>query len=86
MKNTLTDLNNYLFEQMERLNDEEMTQEMFDKELKRSDSVAKIAESIIKNGQLALNVKKHLDEYGNGNQYVMPDMLESKNKNKEIGQ
>lgn len=86
MRNTLSDLNNYLFEQMERLNDDELSGEMFEKELQRSASVSKIAESIIKNGQLALNVKKHLDEYGEGNHYVMPDMLESKNKNKEIGE
>ena len=33
MKNTLGDLNNYLFEQMERLNDEEMTEEEFQKEI-----------------------------------------------------
>ena len=43
MKNTLSDLNNYLFESIERLNDDTLTDEELDKEIKRSDAVQKIA-------------------------------------------
>lgn len=64
MKNTLTDLNNYLFESIERLNDDELNSEELEREIKRSEAVQKIAKTIIDNGALALSAKKHFDEYG----------------------
>ena len=72
MKNTLTDLNNYLFEQIERLNDDELTDEQLEKEIKRSEAVQKVAKTIIDNGSLALQAKKHLDEYGAGDMVELP--------------
>ena len=36
MNNTLTDLNNYLFEQLERLNDDELDDEGLDREIRKS--------------------------------------------------
>lgn len=72
MKNTLTDLNNYLFEAIERLNDDELTEEQLDKEIKRSEAVQKIAKTIIDNGSLALQAKKHMDEYGQGANVELP--------------
>lgn len=35
MKNTLSDLNNYLFEAIERINDDELSMEELDKGIKR---------------------------------------------------
>ena len=72
MKNTLTDLNNYLFEAIERLNDDELTEEQLDQEIKRSEAVQKIAKTIIDNGSLALQAKKHMDEYGQGANVELP--------------
>ncbi len=72
MKNTLTDLNNYLFESIERLNDDDLTDEQLEKEIKRSEAVQKIAKTIIDNGTLALQAKKHMDEYGNGENVELP--------------
>ena len=43
MRNTLQDLNSHLFEQLERLNDEDLSDEELDKELKRADGMTKIA-------------------------------------------
>lgn len=57
MKNTLNDLNNYLFEAIERLNDDDLSEEQLDKEIKRSEAVQKVAKTIIENGQLALQAK-----------------------------
>lgn len=72
MKNTLTDLNNYLFESIERLNDDSLDEAQLDREIKRSEAVQKIASTIIANGTLALQAKKHLDEYGQGDKVELP--------------
>lgn len=78
MKNTLTDLNNHLFEQLERLNDDELTDEQLEKELKRSEGMAKLASQIIQNGELAYKTMAHLDEYGyNIDKTIVPAMLSS---------
>lgn len=67
MKTTLNDLNEYLFESLERLTNEDLSDEQLDKEIKRNEAIQKTAKTIIENGALALQVKKHLDEYGAGN-------------------
>jgi hypothetical protein len=73
MKNTLTDLNNYLFESIERLNDDSLDDEGLEKEIKRCEAVTKVAKTIIDNSTLALNAKKHFDEYhGSDNGIEVP--------------
>ena len=72
VRNTLTDLNNHLFEQLERLNDEDLDDDALEKELKRADGMSKIAEKIISNGELAYKTIVHMDEYGK--QYDMKDL------------
>ena len=64
MKNTLTDLNNHLFEQLERLNDEDLSDEQIEMELKRAEGMTKVAAQIIQNGELAYKTMVHMDEYG----------------------
>ena len=85
MKNTLADLNNHLFEQLERLNDEERTDETLEKELKRADGRTRIATQIIQNGELAFKTMVHMDEYGYGvdkSKRTVPPMLEIKREGK----
>lgn len=79
MKNTLSDLNNYLFESIERLNDDSLDDAALEKEIKRSEAVQKVASTIIANGTLTLQAKKHLDEYGQGDRVELP-MLGVTNK------
>lgn len=79
MKNTLKDLNDYLFEAIERINDDSLDDAQLDKEIRRSEAVQKIAKTIIDNGNLALQAKKHLDEYGQGENIELP-MLGVTNK------
>ena len=66
MKNKLTDLNNHLFAELERLSDEDMTDEQLDKELKRAEAIGKISAQVISNGHLALNAAKLRAEYDGG--------------------
>ncbi len=64
MKNTLEDLNNHLFEAMERLNNDDLTDEELDRELKRADDMTKVAGQIIQNAELAYKTMVHMSEYG----------------------
>ena len=65
-KTTIADLNEYLFEQLDRLTDDSLSSEELEKEIGRSKAVTDIGEKIIQAGQLMFNVKKHMDEYGVG--------------------
>lgn len=83
MKNTLSDLNNYLFETLERLMDDDLTEEQMQKEITRSQAVTSVAETMIHNGELALKTMQHLNEYGyggseSGHRAPIPAMLEAK--------
>lgn len=62
LKNTLSDLNNHLFEQLERLNDEELQGDELAEEIKRSKSIETVAKQIINNGRLVLDSQKFIDE------------------------
>ncbi len=64
MKNTISDLNNYLFEQLERLQDDELDEARLEREIKRSEAVQKVAETIINNGNLAIKAIKTMDDCG----------------------
>lgn len=77
MQNTLGDLNNHLFETLERLNDDDLKGDELERELRRAEGVSKVAEQIIKNGELAYKTMIHLAEYGV--EPKVPAMLEVKN-------
>ena len=64
MKNKLIDLNDHLFEQLERLNDEDLKGEELETEMNRAKAIAGIAQTIINNGDLMLKAHKQYEEYG----------------------
>ena len=76
MKNTLIDLNNHLFEQIERLNDDDLVGEDLDKEIKRAKAISSIAQNIIDNAALTLEAKKFVEDYSG--RVDVPVMLEDK--------
>lgn len=75
MKNTLGDLNNHLFAQLERLSDEEIKGEKLIEEIKRAEAVSKIASQIVSNGSLVLKAKTFVDNSLDANTNV-PKILE----------
>ena len=77
MRNTLNDLNNYLFEELERLTDDSMSDEERQREYERSRHVTHVAQTIVNNAQLALNVMKQ--EYEQGDKPPIPTMLRGGN-------
>lgn len=70
MKNNLNSLNDYLFEELERLNDDEELDKdgALDKELKRAKAITSVSTAIVNNAKLVLDVKKYADELGINNE------------------
>lgn len=62
MKNTLGDLNNHLFAELERLGDEELTGDELNEELTRAESIVRVSNSIISNASLVLQAEKFKDQ------------------------
>jgi len=76
MKNTLGDLSNHLFAQLERLSDEELEGEKLQEEITRSKAVTSVAQQIISNGNLMLQAKKAAIDFMD-NDTKLPKLLES---------
>ena len=79
MKNKLTDLNNHLFAQLERLSEEDLTPEQIDVEVKRSDAIVGLSEQIVKNADLHLRAAKIVADHGDRFKPLMP-MLSSEER------
>jgi hypothetical protein len=79
MKNTLGDLNDHLFAQLERLGDEELLGDKLVEEINRAKSISDIATQVIANGNLVLKAKTFMHEYGAGekDETKMPPMLKT---------
>lgn len=78
MKNRLTDLNDILFETLERLNDDDLMESSLDKELQRAKAISQVATNIVNNAQVLLDAQKHADEFGrNGS---LPGILSLESK------
>lgn len=76
MKNKLTDLNDHLFSQIERLCDEELCGEKLTHEVERSKAISGIARDIISNGSLVLRAQQSIWER-NVDVSIVPKMLQS---------
>lgn len=58
MKNRLSDLNDHLFAQIERLSDEDLTSEQIEQEAKRGEAMVAVSEQIIRNAALQIQAAK----------------------------
>lgn len=75
MKNTLGDLNNHLFAEIERLSDEGLKGDDLKEEIERAKAVNDVASRIIANASLVLQAKKLADDSMNAD-LKLPKMLE----------
>lgn len=64
MKNKLSDLNNHLFAQLERLGDEDLTAEQIESEAKRADAIVDISDQILRNADLHLKAATLIANHG----------------------
>jgi len=78
MKNKLTDLNDHLFAQLERLGEEDLQGDALQNEVERSKAITSVASQIIGNARLALDAQKTMAEYCNRSIKPIP-MLEQDN-------
>lgn len=75
MKNTLGDLNNHLFAELERLSDEELKGDDLIEEMGRARTITEVSTQIISNAHVILKAEKFRDEKLDVNRSV-PKMLE----------
>lgn len=68
-KNKLSDLNDHLFMTLERLGEEDLSNEELEKEIERSKAISTVAGKIIDNARLVLDAQKTAAEY-NGKRTV----------------
>ena len=64
MNNKLSDLNNHLFAEIERLSDEELNEDELKSEIDRARAITAVSKQIIENGALALRAEKFKQEMG----------------------
>lgn len=77
MKNKLSDLNNHLFAQLERLGNEALSGEQLAAEIERSHAITSVAKEVISNARLVLDAQR---QYDSGNMHRPHELLEVKTK------
>jgi hypothetical protein len=71
LKNKLTDLNNHLFAQIERLADEDLSPEDVEREVKRADAIVDVSDQVLRIADTSLKAARLFAEYGDA---VLPHL------------
>lgn len=75
----LTDLNEYLFESIKRLNNKSLSKEEAALEIEKAQAITNVADTIIKNGELTLKTALVMQKIkGQGAAPALPFMLTGK--------
>jgi hypothetical protein len=64
MKNKLSDLNDHLFAQIERLANEDLTPEKIETEVKRGNAIVAVADQVLRHATLQVQAAKILSDHG----------------------
>lgn len=70
--NNIVDLNQALFKRIEALENDDLSDEELDREIKKSDAVVKISACILNQAKIALDAQKQFDEYATGRTVDIP--------------
>lgn len=74
MKNKLSDLNDHLFAQLERLSEEGLSAEQLEQEVARAGSMVAVADRITGNAELSLKAAKLYAEHGDKVLHHLPQI------------
>ncbi len=74
MNNKLSDLNNHLFAQLERLGEEDMTPEAIEAEATRAEAIVKLSDQITGTARLGLQAAKLYAEHGKAVLPMLPQI------------
>jgi hypothetical protein len=64
MKNKLSDLNNHLFAQLERLSEEDLCPDDLEREVRRAEAMVEVSEQVLKIADTGLKAAKLFAEHG----------------------
>jgi hypothetical protein len=63
-KNKISDLNDHLFAQIERLSEEDLTPEQIEHEVKRGNAIVAVADQILRSAALQVQAAKIMSDHG----------------------
>lgn len=72
MTNKLSELNNHLFAQLDRLSKADMTPEQIEAEIKRGQTVAAVAEQIVRGAAVQVAAAKLVAQHGDKMMHHLP--------------
>ena len=80
MANSLGDLNNHLFNQLERLGNGDLSAEQIEQEVQRADAIVKISDQVTRTADLSLKAAKLYAEHGQHVLEHLPQIAASKDE------
>lgn len=72
MTNQFTGLNTHLFDQLDRLSNNNLTAEQIEQEVSRTEAIVKVADKIISNGSLTLSACQLVAAHGDRFKHDLP--------------
>lgn len=74
MKNKLTDLNDHLFAQLERLSEEDLTADQIEQECKRADAIVAVSDQILNGANTQLKAATLIANHGDRFAKMLPSV------------